>query len=469
MFKKTITQVSVVNNENLYFLVFDKQGKPHIVDSFPLDNFLTRNKDVKLISEKITHKANSLMILPDFWFGYTSYDFQSKKRSLSEAFVERKLQADYPHQPEIKYFFEHTFYQKTPEEQGIYAYFLQEPRSFRLYNELAAFNLHPRRITIPALLWKEKLNRLIPDFNQGGKALVHVLPSECFLYFFSQGQFLFSRNIRFPGAQKEDLERFKDLVYEINQSLHLFSQKANSQIDTIFVPSGEILTAEDLSNMLGKEVKKFAGLEGRGEHTVGLSEFLGPIECFSSYDFSHTERYLSLSHKLVKKELEWKPVIVAGIGLGLLVLLLLGAENFFIRSWPLSNQFGLSAFNALDQTPSRQVIEQYNDALGAVILERRRPMLSKTIAKIVTLLPDDVWIESMIIDYEASPPIDFTGIVRASGPDQFKATLTVLLNNINKLGHGSLVQLQDVDFEIDKRKIETGYQYYKIKFNFDVP
>ena len=469
MFKKSITQVSVVNNENLYFLVFDKQGKPHIVDSFPLDDFLSRNKDVKIISEKITHKVNSLMILPDFWFGYTSYDFQSKKRSLAEAFVERKLQADYPHHPEIKYFFDHTFYQKTPEEQGIYAYFLQEPRSFRLYNELAAFNLHPRRITIPALLWKEKLNKLIPGFNQGGKALVHVLPSECFLYFFSQGQFLFSRNIRFPGAQKEDSERFKDLVYEINQSLHLFSQKTNSQIDAIFTPSGDILTAEDLSNMLGKEVKELAGLEGQEKHTVGLSEFLGPIECFNSYDLSHTERYLSLSHKLVKRELEWKPVIVSGITLGLLILLLLGAENFFIRNWPLSNQFGLSTFNTLDQTTSWQVIEQYNDALGAVVLERRRPVPSKTIIKIAGLLPDEVWIERMIIDYETSPAINFTGIVRASGPDQFKATLTVLLNKINKLGQGSPVHLQDVDFEIDKRNIEPGYQYYQIKFNFDVP
>jgi len=175
LFKDKTTTITVVNDEELHFVVLDHKGEGSILGSFSLDKLLSDDLELDHIPEQVKHGINSLLIVPDYWFGNLSFRFQSKKRSVIEAFIERKIQAQHPDLPDIKYFINYTTYQTIQGEPGIYAYFMQEPKSFHLYNKLAEFNLSPLRITTPAFLWQHKLEKTISDFNKDGSCLVHLL------------------------------------------------------------------------------------------------------------------------------------------------------------------------------------------------------------------------------------------------------------------------------------------------------
>ena len=263
-FQKTL--LSVVNNNELFFIEFDKHGKVISVHDLSIDKFLAGDKDYEIIAEELKGKNNALLILPDYWSGNTSYLFQSKRVSLAKAFIERKLFADHPDLPDIKYFFDFTFSQAGGEDRKINVVYLQNTKAFQLYHKLNQYDLNPIRITCPALLWERKLINIIPNFDIGGTCLVHLLSSECFLYFFSRDRFLFSRLITLPDVPKKSDEasseltlksedRFNILTYEINQSLYLFSQKTKSEMGDIYmISSDEENNAQILSNNLGKEV-----------------------------------------------------------------------------------------------------------------------------------------------------------------------------------------------------------------------
>ncbi|MGW8324852.1 MAG: hypothetical protein ACWGNI_04040, partial [Desulfobacterales bacterium] len=44
-------------------------------------------------------------------------------------------------------------------------------------------------------------------------------------------------------------------------------------------------------------------------------------------------QFLFVSHKKLKKELEWRPVQSVGIAIGLLLCFLLGMESIFFHKW----------------------------------------------------------------------------------------------------------------------------------------
>ena len=195
MFKKKDKQITVFNNEEIFFVTYDNNKNLSVIDSHSTDKFLDDSFEIENIIEEARSKINSLLIVPDYWVGNNIYVFQSKNKSLVEEFIQRKLTSEYPDLPDIKYFFDYIFHETDQKEREIYVYFLQEPESFSLHKRLVEFDLIPRRITTPAFLWEQKLKKNIPDFHEGGKAFAHLLASECFLYFFLQGRFLFSRSI----------------------------------------------------------------------------------------------------------------------------------------------------------------------------------------------------------------------------------------------------------------------------------
>ena len=258
LFKKAVTPIILISNEEIYFIIQGGSGEGKISEPVPLNQFLTGDVDLSAVPEAFRHQSNSVMVVPDYWLGDTSFPFQSRKKSLADAFLERKLVADFPDIPEVEDFYAYFFHQFDQGETAVYAYFLRDPAFYELYERLAQWNLHPRRITTPALLWESQLKERIPGFHEGGKVFVHNLSNECFLYFFFSGHFLFSRQITLPEIREDSADQLDTLTYETHQSLYLFSQKAKVEIDRIYMVAFGHVDPAELSEKLGREVEGVA-------------------------------------------------------------------------------------------------------------------------------------------------------------------------------------------------------------------
>ena len=481
--KKTVVTV-VVNNE-LFFIVFDPHGDAHISQKVSLDQFLNHNSlDYAPIATKLRNKTDSLLIIPDHWSGNTSYVFQSKRRSLAKMFIERKLLTEYPNLHDIKHFFDFTFSQTGMENLKVNVFFLQDSRAFKLYQKLSEINLNPARISTPALLWEQKLIKIIPDFDIGGTCLVHLLSLECFLYFFFQGRLLFSRSITIPDFQKEPAEnssdlslespnKFSVLTYEINQSLYLFSQKIKSDMDKIYLLSSDIGNTQLLSDNLGREVIDLGidvpDLEALQE-SPGISEYLGPVGSFNIVDLSPSKLHLNLTHSSLKKMLEWKPVQTIGLVVGLILIFLLAMESLFLWKWSHVTRDQMVKNGSMSGINQKQIIQQYSGALDQILAETDRPSPRRVIINIGRSIPDNTWITDMDIETETNPAVAINGVVRASGADQLKDTFSILLKNLNRYFRGTRsLSIQDIDFKVDKSKVEEAYNYFLFTLKFDLP
>lgn len=470
MFKKKDKQITVFNNEKISFVIYDNNNLS-VIDSHSIDNFLSDSFKIKDINDEARSRINSLLIVPDYWFGNNTYVFQSKKKSLVEDFIKRKLTSEHSDLPYIKYFFDYISYETEQKEQKIYVYFLQEPEFFSLHKKLVEFELNPRRITTPALLWEQKLKKNIPDFHEGGKAFAHLLSSECFLYFFLQGRFLFSRSINLPASRDELSEKLTTLTYEINQSIHLFSQKAKADIDQFLLLSSSEKDSQELSKLIGRDIKELSSLDADLKAVTKLPESVDFISPFSVADIGHSSKYPYLSHRLLKQELDWKPVQVAGTVIGLILILLLSVESFILWKWHKSVNSWISESSMMAEIDPQQIIQEYNDALDMFIGETERISIKENLIKIVKSLPDNVFIEGIVIDVDTNPSVNLKGVIRATEPDRFKYYLSILLNRLHEHIQGSRsVRMQDVDFEVNEAS-ETGleYQNYSFKFKFNLP
>ena len=471
LFKKRNSVITIVNNEVLSFVIPDPPGEWRVLDSLPLDKFLSVDMESYLVPEEVRCRVNSLLIVPDYWFGNATFKFQSRKKSIIDVFIERKLQAEHPDLSDIKYFFGYIPYHTKQREKQLYVYFLQEPKSFELYNQLVELNLNPRRITTPAFIWAQKLGEIIPDFHNGGKGIIHMLSKECFLYFFFQGLFLFSRGITFPNSQMESSEKLNTLTHELNQSLYLFSQKAKAGIDQVYITSSAQGDAQELSDMLGREVKELAALDkGQSKDPVIVRHF-GAMGRFRLNDLSPSKKFLSILHQLQRKELEWKPVQTVGIAVGLILLLFFSAESFFLWKWSQPSLVPMAKAEIMAEKDPRNTIQQYNEALEFLIRESDRPSPQGAIVNVFRSLPDNFLIKEMTIEVEGSPAVHIKGVVTASGPGKLKDSISFLLVNLKKYFHGTrFLGLQDIDFEIDKySNTKEGYQNYLVNFGFNLP
>jgi hypothetical protein len=470
MFKKDATLTTVVNNEEVYFIDFGPAGEWQILHSFSLDLFLNGDPVYGAIPEDLKSKDNVLLIVSDYWFGDASYNFQSKKKPLAEAFLKRKLLADHPDISGITNFFDYTFDKTETGDQRLYVYFLQESKSFQLYNQLTEANLTPREITTPAFLWEQKLKKIVPGFHEGGKGLVHLLPSECFLYFFSNGRYLFSRSIAVPDYENQASEIFNVLTYEINQSIYLFSQKTKAEVGQFYLISADKENARDLSEILGREVKDLRDLDRWQQPSAEVVRPIGPAGFFNAEDLSPSKEFLRLSHRDLKAELEWRPVQILGITIGLILLFLLGTESLFLWKWNKQGPAPTNETAIITETEPRQIIYQYNDALDLLLADTEHPPANEVIMEIARSLPDNVLIKELIIDVETNPGVDLQGVIKASGPNSFKNSLSLFIDNLNKHIRGPRpINIQDIDFMIDERNMERESQDYQISLRFALP
>jgi len=468
-FKHQNKLISIADNETLYFVDINSRGDSNAVDSIAFEALLINTPSLDTVPKSIRDRKNTLLIVPDYWLGNSSYKFQSRTKSLADAFIARKLHEQFPDQPEIKCFFDGTFYQREQGEKWVYTYFIQDPQFYKLYPQLVQLNLEPHRITCPAFIWQQKIRQEIPGFDNGGKGFVQLLPKISLLYFFFAGNFLFSRSIPLVGSQSLSSDNYNAIAYELNQSLYLFSQKAKTEIDKIFLVSHEKDCGQALSEVLGREIHDLNYVIDSSKALQGSANATGAIGFLSPSDIVPGKNFLSLCHRVLKKELEWKPVQFAGIAVGLILFLLLGLETIVLHKW--SHQILLpksTGGNRLTAEESHK-IQQYNEALDAIHnqMERRSPQ--EVLRKIALTLPPNVRIQEIVLETEDNPGVDLKGVIRAYDPEHFKACLSTLIANMNEnFQGGRMMTVSDIDFEVNQNQPGQGGQDYSIKFRLDL-
>lgn len=470
LLKKRATPVILVSNEDIYFVLQAGSAQGKILDPIPLRRFLADEADLSEIPEAFRHQANSTMVVPDYWIANASFPFQSRKGSLAEAFLERKIQAELSDFPETKDFFEYFFRESERGENEVTAYFLREPRFFQAYERLALRDLHPRWITTPAFLWEAQLRERVPGFQQGGKAFVHILPQACFLYFFFEGHFLFSREIALPEYREDSTEQVETVTYETHQSLYLFSQKAKAQIDRVYAACFGWVEPGALSERLRIEVEEVAGLEEQlteGSSTIGQPGLLSGL-CLP--DLSRSQGFLRLSNRHREREQKWKPVQKVGIAVGLILLLLLAGESVLLWNWSRPVRAGATGGAGAEARETVAALRQYNDALDLFLKEKQRPSAARAIIDVARALPEEVWLTEIVVETEPEPGVTLAGAVRAERPDRFREALAEFLDGLKGRFQGARsLGLQDIDVDAGKcRPVEGGHSC-AIALEFGLP
>jgi len=410
-----------------------------------------------------------VLVVPDYWVGSTFYKFQSEKKALIETFVERKLAGDHPDLPSITDFFDYSETAGDSEEKGLFVYYLQEAKSYDIYRRLAELNIRPRKITTPAFLWNNKKQLKGAEFHKGGQCLVHMVNSDCFLYFFNHGRFLFSRSIALPESEDGPDEALAALNYEINQSIYLFSQKARSDEIKVHLLSAGSSNAEALSALMDRDVNDLTSVI-RPSMDKKLSRRLSVISAFDQRDLGPHATFLSLTHSQLKKDLEWKPIQVVGILVGLIVLTLLCVESLFLHRLASSRNVRMTRSEKQVQIETGEAIGRYDQALDLMIKEAQRPSLTQTIMKTIKALPDGIQIRELSIDLENSPKLAMKGLVTADNPIEFKNLLSQFLAGLRINFEGSrALRIQNIDFETLENKGDRHLKQYLIQFGFDLP
>ena len=122
--KKKNNGLTIVHNDTLLFL--SAAGTALQVDhSLSLTAFLEDDTQAANIPPAVLNRINRLLIVPDYWIGQADLSLQSRKRSIVEAFVERKLTAEHTDLPDIGLFYGYSLATHPSEEDRIHTFFLQ--------------------------------------------------------------------------------------------------------------------------------------------------------------------------------------------------------------------------------------------------------------------------------------------------------------------------------------------------------
>jgi hypothetical protein len=462
MFKPKKNGMTVVHRDTLFFVshAADTLKVDHAV---PLDTFLKDEYDLSSVPAAVRSRNNQLLLVPDFWMGQTDLTLKSRKRSLVEPFVERKLASEHPDLPEIGLFFNYLLATKVSESGNLYAFYLLEPLSYRLYKKLAALGMEPVSITTPAYVWECKLEKRHPELVQSGWGLIQKLSNSAYLYFYHKGQFLFSRRIPLLAATGDDPGALNALIYECNQSFYLFSQKKKAELEHILMHSPRQADAAELTESLGREVR-FLDTPGSSDGSIqDTIRRLGPCGSFLPGDLAQPAQYLTLVQKDHARARAWRPVQVAGIMIGILLCLLLGGERFFLFKWSQMVDLGPTHVGAQTVHAPSEIIDQYNQDLDIVLEEAQRPLPSKTLLALATCLPENVSIRQMKMVVAGNPHIALTCVIRAQDTTEFRQSLSTLLANLGNAFTGS-PRLGKRDVELGETMAGPGYVDYPVRF-----
>jgi len=102
--------IMVIQGSKLHFVLLNQPGEWTILLSrYSVEQIVDEKNPVDFIPEKVHDRTLALIIVPDYWLGNVNHKFQSKKQSLVEIFIERKLLSEYPDLTDIRQFYEYEF------------------------------------------------------------------------------------------------------------------------------------------------------------------------------------------------------------------------------------------------------------------------------------------------------------------------------------------------------------------------
>jgi len=461
MFKKKNNGLTIVHNDTLLFL--SAAGTALQVDhSLSLTAFLEDDTQAANIPPAVLNRINRLLIVPDYWIGQADLSLQSRKRSIVEAFVERKLTAEHTDLPDIGLFYGYSLATHPSEEDRIHTFFLQDPLAYKLYDKLQSIDATPHDITTPAYIWEKKLLKMEPDAINTGVGLVQKHSLESYLYFYHQGMFSFSRSIQFSTLSDESAEALQALTYEINQSVYLFSQKKKSELESIFIHSARKEDAADLADNLGREVRAL-DVDGEGqEPSPELEHSLGPCSVFSSQDVAPSAKFSGIAQKIHGRTRAWHPIQRAGIIIGVILILILGGEYAYLVKW---SKLTMTSDNIgwMAEQHHRELMDLYNDSLNVLLQETRAPTASTTLLTLAGCLPINVKVTEMKLSLTDAPMVVLACIVRAENMVVFRETLTGLIDNLGNAFYKS-PRLTKHDVVLGETIAGEGYVDYPIRF-----
>lgn len=432
----------------------------------PLEQLLADEAPDREMPDWLRGHIKPLCIFPDHWFGCENYPFQSKKPSLIEPFLERKLPMAYPGQKDIRDFFNYRYISKDGENR-LCAVFLQEEKGYALYSALQRRHHQPQRITAPAFVWEERLHQTDSDFDRLGTLLIHHTGTECQLYFYHQGKYLFSRSV-ILGDSSDGIDA---LVFEINQSLYMFSQKAKNELNRVYVICNDWNCQARLSETLGREVVDLSPL--KGQHADG--EDIPDLEPFNDLlqwpGMHRNAAFFSIIQRQMKRTMEWWPVQLTGIVLGLILLLGLVGENLFLRTLRAeeSREYRSIETSLADHGRGIMLSEQAGTLIQVLDMAARNKLIN-AVSRLPDGFPTQLQLRELDLDLTSPPTLKVAAMAQARDTRE----LTVLLTRVVAQIKGTFetvpaFSLNDIDVRLDQPGQGAPVNRYRIAFQLELP
>jgi hypothetical protein len=433
-------QIIAVHDDEIRFDDDRPEAMQSTSATLGLADFLAGRPFAALPAAEAGPRGVRLLIVPDHWLGQAAYAFQSRKRSLVEAFTQRQLLAAHPELPSIAAFYAYRFTRGEDENQRLTVTYLQEPKGYQLYQRLEDSGFPPHLITTPALLWEYALRSSLAGFADGGQCLIQVVGRRCFFYFFVAGWFLFSRAITLPDGASGPDDRFGVLVYELNQSFYLFAQKARADVAGIHLVAPHAEDPALLTDLLGREVRPLV----QGEAVYAPRDSDSPIAGFMAQARHLRSGFRGIAHRQLKRELDWKPVQIAAAVVGAVTLLVVAAESLFLRGF-YAKGAGRDLPGVVSDASAAETLAAFSDALAFISAEASKPSAAEAVAVVMRSLPAATRIKTLALAIAEQPGLRLEGVITASGHEAFEVQLTALLE---RLSHGFALRpplgLQDV-------------------------
>ena len=462
------TIITIADEKQTAFLMASRDGRLERCANFSMDDADAAGGAADAFPKEARQAVNPLLVVPDYWIGNDFFEFQSRKRSIITAFIERKLRLDQPSLVDAIDFYDYALVQDQDRRQLLYCTYLQEPVAYRLYRRLEALGVNPRRIATPALIWQSKLSRHVDRFAERGIGFVHLAGGDCFLYFFHLGQFLFSRHIQLPGTGDDPTEIYNLLNYEINQSLYLYSQKTKRSVDTLLLLAKDPSATEQLSELLGREVQRMPPLPP----PAGLADGPGALAACGGFSTSDLKNHIqpSISYQPLHREMTWRPVQWAGMAIGIVLAMLLAAETGYLhlRHTGVHQQAVLLASTSVEQPAL--VFDELAQILDEITGELGRPSGSGVMMRTLLAMPAAVSLQKVTLETLDVPRVVVNALINADQPDAFKSVLGEFLDRINQ--HFNLEQHplreQDIRIVLEREDNNERQPLYQVQFSFEL-
>ena len=461
---KKKSNIFFVDGEKIFLAMPNATGKLDLKYNYTIEEFLSCDKEFEPFPGMTSSIPINLLVVPDYWISKKSYKFNSKNRTVIESFIKRKIKLKDWKISESKNFFEYELYHTDSAEQFLQVYFFNEAKFFLIYEKFLSFNIQPGKITSYAFLWQQKLNT-ISNFGQSETGFIHLGKDECFLYFYSKGKFIFSRNIKLAAAT--DISKSLNLLtYEINQSLHLFAQQSKKNIDRFYLLSDNRQNVILLSQKLDIEVLAAEFNIPEESVTQGDAGNLTPFTFFNPADFDPFGSLLCITHKDVKSAEKWEIVLKTGVIVGIFFFLLMIGEAVYISK---ASRFQSQNQETQSSITQEEIINNFSEALDKLSTEFNRADYRNMIIKIIESIPANIRISEIKIETDTVQQVNLKGVVKASDHSELQDILSVFLSGLKKnIKPAAVLSLDDINIKNFKNSIMEKYKFYNFKFSFNL-